>query len=312
MVLDLGGGQLQPSQLDARPGGAPWVSEQLPAEIMLVVSTQRGMSTEAAEAIGSHPCSASFNEILVSSHLPPSDDYPKYRTNAFWGQYAASLGNLTSLATSPHHLDTQFWLSQARTLRDSFCARRPREVRDACGGVCVVALKLHVNPNPLNVSAAWHEGDDPTGYWGGKKKKMLELLRSPHVRTVIVQRDAVDAFCSIRRAQQSHDWHHRPQHGEATATAHGGGGGSGGAPPCNNETADADGFAWLVERRFAQARTALEGAGRAWLELPFAEYAADPEAGKARLLGSAGLRLPPPHWRSTCTMPWCSRYSWGA
>jgi hypothetical protein len=45
-------------------------SSTRPPKLVLIVSTTRGASTSAAEAVASHPCAASFNELLVHAHVP--------------------------------------------------------------------------------------------------------------------------------------------------------------------------------------------------------------------------------------------------
>ena len=57
--------------------------------IVLIVSTQRGASTETAEAIGSHPCAASLNEALYKPDMPVG--YEKYnRRTDFYRELGVS------------------------------------------------------------------------------------------------------------------------------------------------------------------------------------------------------------------------------
>ena len=48
---------------------------------------------------------------------------------------------------------------------------------------------------------------------------------------------------------------------------------------------------------------ALVHAARAWLELPFAKYVADSDAGDARILAYLGLGRPEPAFKRACWVP---------
>ena len=115
----------------AQRDGAPWaqaVAEAV-AELVLVVSTSRGASTEVAERFGWHPCGVSFNELLVHAHLPRGYD-----------RYVPHSGGHPTLKDflGVERLRHDQWLSDALAVRASFCSSRPREVLDACGDVCVL------------------------------------------------------------------------------------------------------------------------------------------------------------------------------
>ena len=45
------------------------ISKQ-PPKLVVIVSTARGASTSAAEGVASHPCAASFNELLKHDQVP--------------------------------------------------------------------------------------------------------------------------------------------------------------------------------------------------------------------------------------------------
>ena len=60
----------------ARAAGAPWTLGGAAAQLVVVVSTRRSASTEAAEVVGDHPCGASFNELLHYDKFPSG--FPKY------------------------------------------------------------------------------------------------------------------------------------------------------------------------------------------------------------------------------------------
>ena len=74
------------------PLGAPW-AEAYSAPIVLIVSTQRGASTELAELVGNHPCGTSFNELLVRPHFPAG--YSKYvRSKRGYGQFLTTANDV--------------------------------------------------------------------------------------------------------------------------------------------------------------------------------------------------------------------------
>ena len=79
--------------------------------------------------------------------------------------------------------------------------------------------------------------------------------------------------------------------------------------PCE-KTKASQRFVADVQQRFFSTRSSLQRANRSWLELPFAEYVADPTAAAERMLRFIGLPRPPRKWRSTCALPWCAAYRW--
>ena len=134
----------------------------------------------------------------------------------------------------------------------------------------------------------------------------LRLVTAKDVRAVVIQRDAMEAYCSIERAMATHDWGHTP-------AAH--------LPKNRNRTSRCDvssraarTFEATVPARFNATRTALAAAGRPFLDLPFSQYVADSSSEAARVLAFCGLRQPPPKWRDSCCQPWCKtkRCGWPA
>jgi len=260
-------------KISRRPAGAPWANDA--AEIVIMVSTARGASTETAEALGStHPCSASFNEVLKYSNFPVG--YDRYRQDQSYKDYF-----------SPCPLSHHRWLQDAVTARSRFCAGRPQEVRDVCGSVCVVVLKMHLD-------AFIDNEHDPA--W-------TELIMSKHVRAAVIERNERDTFCSIQRSQVSNDWGHTPS--ESTGKV------SRKDIPCDETSAAADDFVHKVQLRFNTTRELLgQKEASSWIELPFNEYIADVDAGRTRLYELAGLQMPPNEWRDTCGLDWCAHFSW--
>ena len=243
--------------------------------IVLIVSTQRGASTETAEAIGSHPCAASLNEALYKPEMPVG--YEKYnRRTDFYRE----------LHVSFHH-DT--WLEDALKAREAYCDARPAEVKQACGSACAIVLKMHLNQ-------MLHAEADPS--W-------LRLVTSNHARAIVVERDAFTTFCSIAKVKECHDWGHTPDtHRSDTRHA-----------KCREnfrcEPSDKSRkFEDSVHGRFAATRSALRAANRSALEMPFDRYVENTTAAELRMLDFVGLRVPPPEWRDTCTYSWCANYSW--
>ena len=136
--------------------------------IVLIVSTQRGASTETAEAIGSHPCAASLNEALYKPEMPVGYEKYNHRTDFY-----------RELGVSFHH-DT--WLEDALKAREAYCDARPAEVKQASGARAIV-LKMHLNQ-------MLHAKADPS--W-------LRLVTSNHARAIVVERDAFTTSARSRR-----------------------------------------------------------------------------------------------------------------
>ena len=109
-----------------------------------------------------------------------------------------------------------------------------------------------------------------------------------------------DSYCSILSAERTHDWGHTPDAHNQTLRS---------GRPCH-KTKESQRFVADVQQRFFSTRSSLQRANRSWLELPFAEYVADPTAAAERMLRFIGLQRPPPKWRSTCALPWCAAYRW--
>ena len=275
--------------------GAPWAGAD-PAVIVLIVSTQRGASTELAELVGNHPCGASFNELLQHAHFPSG--YDKYDHKCVRAEYHEGVVN-ASLPTWAWQMQCTYrqflnvsslrkshWLDDAREVRARFCASRPAQVATVCGDTCVVSLKMHLNNYVERVS-------DPD--W-------VRLVTARDVRAVVVQRNASENYCSIRRAIASHDWGHVPAAHKHPYNASN--------TPCNLSSDKARDFVATVPKRFDATRAALAAAGRPFLELPFPEYIANTSRAAARVYAFSGLRQPPPKWQGACCLPWCKRCNW--
>ena len=260
--------------------GAPW-AEAYSAPIVLIVSTRRGASTELAELIGNHPCGASFNELLQHSHFPAGYKY----VNAGWKMrgYKDFL-NVSSLRKSS-------WLDDARHVRARFCRSRPATVVNVCGDTCTVSLKMHLDTFVTTVA-------DPD--W-------LRLVTAKDVRAVVVQRDALENYCSIRKSTATHDWGHTP-------AAHMDNVGKQASwkltSKCDLSSQAARHFGATVPARFNATRTALAAAGRPFMELPFSQYIANSSRAGARVLAFCGLRQPPSSWQGACCLPWCKTCDW--
>ena len=246
---------------------APW-AEDSPAAIVLIVSAARSASTEMAEAIGNHPCGASFNELLVKPHFPVG--YSKYVNG--------SLSDFLNVSRLRKHN----WLGDARAVRARFCDSRPAAVAKVCGHTCPVSLKMHLNKYVV-------EAMDPD--W-------LQLVTAEDVRAVVVEREGVDNYCSIAKAEATADWGHTP-------TAH-----KNVSFKCDADSRSAWHFVQSMARKFNATRSALAAANRPKLEIPFAQYAVDPSHAVALIYAFSGLRQPPKNWQGKCGLPWCRDSIW--
>lgn len=269
-----------------------------PPKLVVVASTQRGASTEVAEIVAMHPCGASFNEMLVHGHFP--DGYDKYTDVRYKGRQGipAALNKLVGEEIVGDHLAHKYWLDDAMRVRDLFCSSRPQPVKNRCGEECVVALKMHLN----NYIGSAHD------------KPWIELLTSPDVAAVVVQRGGVENYCSIAAAKETGFWGHSPtQCKEAVA-----GGQCEEAAElkskCIVETsAKANEWAAEVDLRFDVARQELSRARRLWLDVPFEQFVA---GGGGELRSELAVRvldhlnLGDPEVWDTCGLPWCANYSW--
>ena len=264
-----------PSALLTAPE-APWATEAA-AEFVIIAGTQRGASTSAAEALGStHPCSASFNEVFRSAHFP--EGFGRYRSDATYANFL-----------TPCPLRHDRWLQDAIAARDSFCNTRPQEVKNVCGSVCVVVLKMHLNQMiDTALDPAW-----------------VQLLSSERVRAAVIERDARDTYCSIHRSEVSGDWGHTPSEHSLDRPSRD-------DVPCDPMSDAANLFEEAVRHRFNTTRALLISRRDAdsWIDLPFDEYVSDTTAARARLYELAGLLTPPPAWRDACALAWCANYSW--
>ena len=99
--------------------------------------------------------------------------------------------------------------------------------------MCVVALKMHLNKFV-------HTPLDPD--WE-------RLVTAQGVRAVVVQRDALETFCSIKRSQSTLDWGHTP--GAHKNASH--------AWTCPATSQPARDFVARVPVRFAAASRKLPG-----------------------------------------------------
>ena len=266
--------------------------------LAIIVSTQRSASTDAAEAIGSHPCGASFNELLFDAKVPSG--YEKYVRSRGIDAYLNLTGNT---------LRRSHWLEDALQARELLCEQRPSEIKARCGERCVVALKMHLNQFLT-------EDRDPYS---------IELLTDARVAVVVLERGGTDNYCSIEAAQNTDYWGHNPgQH----ASSQGGQVLAAKAkaeclaaqdiktprtvkypvaalePGGNGET-NAQHWAAVVSRRFAIVRDELRRARRPWLELPFTTYVADAAEASGRILDHVGLGRREAGWGDTCWVPWC-------
>ena len=192
---------------------------------------------------------------MLHAHFPKGYNYPQ-----------GSLQDLLNVSRLRHAT----WLADALAVRRRVCSTRPKALVDACGDVCVVALKMHLN----NYIASATDGP-----W-------LELVTSEHVRAIVVERDGLETYCSILRAKRTGDWGHTPQAHTSNESR----------LPCVRTEAS-ERFVADVRARFAATRSALRGANRTWLELPFATYVANPSAAAARMRAFVGLQDAAPRAR---------------
>lgn len=243
-------------------------------KLAVIVSTARGASTETAEALGAHPCAVSLNEMLGGHTWTPTG-YERYRPKT----------NLLHELHLGRGLKHSRWLADALYVRERFCALRPQEVKESCDSACLVVFKMHLDG---------YIEDANDGPWE-------TLITSEDVAAIVVQRDAMENYCSMRKAIERKDWGHTPgTHADQT--------------PWNcrgKDEAAKKQYVTNVPKKFNATRESLERASRPWLEIPFATYVADPAAAEERMLDFVGLQLPPLRWRSTCTYSWCKEYSWG-
>lgn len=245
---------------------------------VLVISTRRGASTEAAEHIGSHPCSTSWNELISHSQFPSG--YAKYKQSGNYEKYIG-VDHLLPIANVSA-------LNAVSALRQSFCNGRPPAVRDKCGDACVIALKIHVDESyPLAA--------------------MVALLKSPNTSSVFVVRNATESFCSIRWARSENgSFAHTPNahaiHGDER-------------PPCirtDENSVEMTAFEHKVASQLAFGRNTLRDSGHYWFELPFTSFVSDPTRSTNILWSSFGLAVPPRNseWEKTCPYDYCEVRSW--
>ena len=276
--------------------------------LAIIVSTQRSASTDAAEVIGSHPCGASFNELLFDAKVPSG--YDKYERSRGLDAYL----NLTGSALRHSH-----WLEDALQARELVCEQRPSEIKARCGERCVVALKMHLTRTT--------EDRDPYA---------IELLTDKRVAVVVLERGGTDNYCSIEAAQNTDYWGHNPgqhassQGGEELAAtakaeclaAQDDDGTTAQTPravkypvaalePGVNAAGETNAQHWaaVVSRRFEVVRDEMRSARRPWLELPFATYVADASAASGLILDHVRLARPEAGGgdADTCWVPWCKR-----
>jgi len=258
--------------------GGPWSNSTDHAEFAQIISTSRGASTEVAEYVGSHPCAVSFNEILYHNRFP-SNYEKRYIQNGDYKKYL----KLSHINGNPSN-----WLSSIKAARTTFCQGRPTEVKDVCGDVCVVALKIHIN-----LSKDYKE----------KFKGYKNLLAYKGSGVIVVERDFYQVYCSIDYARNGGGWGHKPSQGHVKPK-----------PNCtklvqNNKKAKE--FVQSVTKRFNETRAYLQGKCVPSLELPFTYFVStDAAAVKEALFRHLGLISPPKRWRDTCSQPWCPKYSW--
>jgi len=254
------------------------------AEFVIIVSTQRSASTETAELIGKHPCGVSFNELLWAPQFPLGYAYNENK------QFKDYLGVKV--------IGRENWLGNALGVRRGFCQSRPQVVLDACGDLCVVALKIHLNQENLSGPFVIQTSED------GRNETAIDaqwekLLTYHGTRAVIVERDEEETRCSIARAQRMRDWGHTPDAHKVTYNA----------TPCASLMTN-DKWASRVRESFNVSRAALRRAARPYLELPFAYWVANTHAAENKLFKFAGLIRPPKVFEGKCWQPWCKSYSW--
>lgn len=280
---------------------------------LLIASTRRSASSEAAEQIGNHPCAASFNELVEHAHFQPG--YSKYKANLDPGKGGTSVFDQEHTPNAGYEEYTGFhslskappnMLANALAARQKFCDARPQVVLDVCGSVCVIALKIH-----MDVSHC--QGKKVTECTG---PDVLNLITYQHAKTVFLERSRLANFCSLQWALFSNDYGATPDTHATKYTSR---------PPCNTgEEANAifNGYKnvglWLtfekfvkkVDMGFGRSRDALRKRGQAALEVTFADYVKDPAAEAERMLTFAGLVTPVGEWLDVCPYAWCVEMKW--
>ena len=258
----------QHSQEDTSPATKD-TSAAEDVEFVVVASSPRSASTSVAEEIADHKCSISFNEVL--SGRPGDLFHPQ-------GMPGRALGCIYPRGQPCDLLPgcgPMWWqrrngnrvVTTLKAMRARYCARVAPQVREQCGGKCVVALKLfrdHIHP----------AGDPALG-----GHHLESLFSYEGTRVVVVERDPNDEECSYNYSRASGQWHATNKQIESQwKRGH-----------CH-ELASPQ-FTQTSANWYSLVRSTLKNVSKKarYLELPFATFVADVPAARKRLRALAGL-----------------------
>ena len=187
-------------------------------KFVVILSTQRGASTETAEAFGRHPCAVSFNEMVQSVRFPGgySGEYvegtavPAHKS----GKKGWNFDDFIGRRFKPTNVSVEALRGRAK-----FCDARPPAVRQFCGDACVVALKVHFNvypskiPLPMRLDPQQFDtwsANDSDAFPYAEQASWAEFLTREDVLAVALRRNLTQAWCSLMWSEQLHDFGHSP------------------------------------------------------------------------------------------------------
>ena len=214
-----------------------------PPSYIIIASRQRSSSSTLNAMVSSHPCVLHGNEIITNS---PKQD--KLGAHSY-----------VEMSSEEIHQDPHTFLT---TAYDGICeqARRDGTLPGTCE-FCTISIKLfdkhHVSENGLH-----------------------DLMNDHNMRFLVLERDASEQFCSLKRAARINDWGTIPSRHKNVDI------------PCSSNEVTQE-FHEQHDEWFYTIRSGLRDAGQFFLDIPFNSVAScDLLSVTTSIFGFSGLFIP--------------------
>jgi len=224
-------------------GAAVDLEHETPPSYIIIASRQRSSSSTLNTVVSSHPCVLHGNEMFFNN---PQQD--------ILGAHSYVEMSSEEIGQDPHR-----FLS---TAYNGICeeARKDGTLPDTCE-FCTISIKLF---DKHNLS----------------KNGLHDLMNDHNMRFIVLERDASEQFCSLKRANHINDWGTIPSRHKNIDI------------PCSSNEVTQE-FHEKNEEWFYTIRSGLRNAGQFFLDIPFKSVAScDLLSITMSIFGFSGLFIP--------------------
>ena len=273
----------------------------VPAEIVVVFAMERTASTSIANAIGSHACSISFDEVISRANVAPGESasvpngLPESERDCLAAVSPCKWVEPRGCKSAVWHNRFSDPLAATLAARESWCGRpRAADARGSihssspwpsCGSSCVVVVVLH-SANVMGFLTTTL-----------RKEHYAPLLQYAGTRVVVLKRhDTLAQYCSLRFSLHTGNYHRSASQSARKFKK------DWQAKHC--PTVVPKQYVKQADDWYEWGRETLRESRSTWIELTTEEYAQDQISTEAKLHAFAGL--PAQEYRGSCNGNGCN------